>query len=215
MHDGTMPAGRRVAAGQPRRLRAVGADAQQPADRDLGRGRRVGRATTSRRSSSARWCARCATSSRSRTSSCCARCSTSITSRRSRRRATSARSTTSGTSPRIPTPTGAYCGVHRRHHEPRAGHVSVRGGIDYDYARTHLGRDCDANPRGPRIPIRHRNLKNHTTAGWKHDDNYLDWLGPDAGQGPLLRARRSTGTTEPRGPRPGARRVRSTSTATA
>lgn len=58
----------------------------------------------------------------------------------------------------------------------------VRGGIDYTYARQHLGKDCDANPHDCRIGVRHRNLSNPSTAWLDHDDNYLDWVGAEVGQ---------------------------------
>jgi hypothetical protein len=58
----------------------------------------------------------------------------------------------------------------------------VRGGIDYDFARTTLGLDCTAQPRACQIPIRHRNLRNPSTAGEKQDDWFLDWLGAEPAQ---------------------------------
>ncbi len=53
----------------------------------------------------------------------------------------------------------------------------LRGGIDHDYAAANLGRTCTSSNYECAIPIRHRNLLNATTAGWKAGDDYLDWYG--------------------------------------
>jgi len=58
----------------------------------------------------------------------------------------------------------------------------IRGGIDHGYARTQLGRDCDANRDLCAIPIRHLNMRNATTAPWKINDTKLDWHGTETGQ---------------------------------
>lgn len=60
----------------------------------------------------------------------------------------------------------------------------LRGGIDYDYARAALGRDCATHPRDCQIPIRHRNLRNPSTADLKDGDDALDWLGAEPDQDP-------------------------------
>ena len=53
-----------------------------------------------------------------------------------------------------------------------------RGGIDHGYAQNNLGRTC-LNGSQPTyqcaLPIRHRNLRNATTAPWKQGDGHLDW----------------------------------------
>lgn len=58
----------------------------------------------------------------------------------------------------------------------------VRGGIDHGYANSQLGRNCQTWNFECAIPIRHRNLRNNTTAPWKANDNYLDWYGAEGGQ---------------------------------
>lgn len=58
----------------------------------------------------------------------------------------------------------------------------VRGGIDHAYALAHLGLNCTAANKLCAIPIKHRNLKNATTAPWKTNDNFLDWYGAEANQ---------------------------------
>lgn len=58
----------------------------------------------------------------------------------------------------------------------------VRGGIDHGYANTTLGRNCQTWNFECAISIRHRNLRNNTTAPWKAGDNYLDWYGAESGQ---------------------------------
>jgi hypothetical protein len=58
----------------------------------------------------------------------------------------------------------------------------VRAGIDHGYANTNLGRNCQTWNFECAIPIRHRNLRNSTTAPWKAGDNYLDWYGAESGQ---------------------------------
>lgn len=57
----------------------------------------------------------------------------------------------------------------------------VRGGIDHQYAAS-LGRNCSNSNFLCAVPIRHLNLRNSTTAGWKQQDQYLDWYGAEAGQ---------------------------------
>ncbi|MBX2859541.1 MAG: alpha-amylase [Cellvibrionaceae bacterium] len=58
----------------------------------------------------------------------------------------------------------------------------VRGGIDHDYAAANLGKNCSDTNYECAIPIVHNNRLNATTAGWKNNDNYLDWYGAEAGQ---------------------------------
>lgn len=53
----------------------------------------------------------------------------------------------------------------------------VRGGIDYGYAASALGRDCNVDPGACQIQIRHRNLLNAGTAALKEHDDFLDWVG--------------------------------------
>ncbi|QPB85628.1 alpha-amylase [Pseudoalteromonas rubra] len=57
----------------------------------------------------------------------------------------------------------------------------VRGGLDHTFAAS-LGRNCDQDPLQCAMPVRHNNLKNPTTQGWKQGDNYLDWHGAESGQ---------------------------------
>lgn len=58
----------------------------------------------------------------------------------------------------------------------------IRGGIDHAYAADVLGRNCTSENFACAIPIRHRNLLNATTVGWKTSDDYLDWYGLEPGQ---------------------------------
>lgn len=58
----------------------------------------------------------------------------------------------------------------------------VRGGIDHSYANSVLGRNCETWNFECAVPIRHRNLRNDTTAPWKAGDEYLDWYGAESGQ---------------------------------
>jgi len=58
----------------------------------------------------------------------------------------------------------------------------VRGGIDHDYARQHMGLECTNSNSLCSIPIKHRNLRNETTAPWKVGDSYLDWYGAQMNQ---------------------------------
>lgn len=64
----------------------------------------------------------------------------------------------------------------------------VRGGIDHGYAASNLGLICTtptattASNMLCALPIRHRNLRNATTSGWKTNDAYLDWYGTEPGQ---------------------------------
>jgi hypothetical protein len=59
----------------------------------------------------------------------------------------------------------------------------IRGGLDYAAAKSKLGYDCAKTPSLCSIPIRYRNTKNPTTAGWKQGDTLLDWGGAEANQG--------------------------------
>ena len=59
----------------------------------------------------------------------------------------------------------------------------IRGGIDHGHANANLGRTCATNNFECAIPItRHNNLRNPTTAPWKHGERFLDWYGREAGQ---------------------------------
>lgn len=58
----------------------------------------------------------------------------------------------------------------------------IRGGIDHGYANTVLQKNCSNSNMNCAIPIRHRNLKNNTTAPWKNGDIHLDWYGKEDGQ---------------------------------
>ncbi|HET7499946.1 MAG TPA: alkaline phosphatase family protein [Kofleriaceae bacterium] len=58
----------------------------------------------------------------------------------------------------------------------------LRGGIDFGFAASHLGRNCTASPFDCAIPIHHRNLRNATTAPLKVGDLFLDWGGAESGQ---------------------------------
>ncbi|MBU2983887.1 alpha-amylase [Saccharophagus degradans] len=58
----------------------------------------------------------------------------------------------------------------------------IRGGIDHGYAAANLGKNCTSSNYECAIPIIHNNLNNATTAGWKANDNYLDWYGVEASQ---------------------------------
>lgn len=59
----------------------------------------------------------------------------------------------------------------------------IRGGIDHNYGNTVLGKNCQTTNFECAIPIRHNNLNNNTTAGWKGGDTHLDWYGIEANQG--------------------------------
>jgi alpha-amylase len=59
----------------------------------------------------------------------------------------------------------------------------IRGGLDHAYANANLGKNCATSNYECAIPIRHNNLRNSTTSGWKSGDNYLDWYGLEASQG--------------------------------
>jgi hypothetical protein len=59
----------------------------------------------------------------------------------------------------------------------------IRGGIDHEYAKRALGRDCDTYRYQCAIPIRHRNWRNVTTKDWKEGDYSLDWHGKESSQG--------------------------------
>jgi len=68
--------------------------------------------------------------------------------------------------------------------ETRPGQdMFIRGGLDHTVAKSKLGYDCAATPSLCSIPIRYRNTKNATTAGWKQGDTLLDWGGAEAKQG--------------------------------
>jgi len=58
----------------------------------------------------------------------------------------------------------------------------VRGGIDHSFAQANLGLTCTAENKLCAIPIKHRNLKNATTAPWKANDTFLDWYGSEPNQ---------------------------------
>ena len=58
----------------------------------------------------------------------------------------------------------------------------IRGGIDHNYAKEVLGKDCTADNYECAVPIKHLNFKNSTTSGWKLKDSYLDWYGTEIGQ---------------------------------
>jgi alpha-amylase len=58
----------------------------------------------------------------------------------------------------------------------------VRGGLDHAVAQSQLGLSCSSSNYLCAIPIRHRNLKNATTAPWKASDSLLDWYGREASQ---------------------------------
>jgi alpha-amylase len=59
----------------------------------------------------------------------------------------------------------------------------IRGGIGHDYAAAQLGLNCTEGNKRCAIPIKHRNLRNATTASWKQGDTVLDWYGAEQGQG--------------------------------
>lgn len=59
----------------------------------------------------------------------------------------------------------------------------VRGGIDHGQASAALGRNCTPQNLACAVPIRHRNLRNPTTNGWKQGDERLDRYGAEPGQG--------------------------------
>lgn len=58
----------------------------------------------------------------------------------------------------------------------------IRGGLDHTTAASRLGLNCTSSNYLCAMPIRHRNLKNATTAPWKANDAYLDWYGREANQ---------------------------------
>jgi alpha-amylase len=58
----------------------------------------------------------------------------------------------------------------------------IRGGLDHTTAASRLGISCTSSNYLCALPIRHRNLKNTTTAPWKANDAYLDWYGREANQ---------------------------------
>jgi hypothetical protein len=58
----------------------------------------------------------------------------------------------------------------------------LRGGLDHGAAQRLLGRSCTAQNLQCAIPLRHRNLKNATTAPWKSGEAWLDWYGRELGQ---------------------------------
>ncbi len=70
----------------------------------------------------------------------------------------------------------------------------LRGGLDHDQARARLGLECTAENLACALPIRHRNLRNATTAPWKRGDDVLDWVGREDGQTELSDGRPADGT---------------------
>ena len=77
--------------------------------------------------------------------------------------------------------------------------VFVRGGIDHAaYAGAHPGQSCtnDAATSPCAIPIRHRNLRNATTAPWKQGDDFLDWYGAEAAQAGAVQGSPADWTTD-------------------
>lgn len=56
----------------------------------------------------------------------------------------------------------------------------IRGGIDWDYAATYLGRDCSSDPFLCAIPITHQINGEDPNRAY---DTYLDWYGAEVGQG--------------------------------
>ena len=58
----------------------------------------------------------------------------------------------------------------------------LRGGIDHGHAASALERDCTEQNLACALPIRHRNLRNASTADLKQGDLYLDWYGAEATQ---------------------------------
>jgi len=58
----------------------------------------------------------------------------------------------------------------------------IRGGLDHDYAKNVLGKDCTKENKQCAIPIRHLNLRSNTTKQWKDGDEYLDWYGQEDNQ---------------------------------
>jgi alpha-amylase len=57
----------------------------------------------------------------------------------------------------------------------------LRGGLDHRHASS-LGRNCTDQNLECAVPIRHRNIRNATTAGWKAGDHHLDWYGTESMQ---------------------------------
>ena len=58
----------------------------------------------------------------------------------------------------------------------------VRGGIDYGYASSQLGYDCNVDPGACQISIHHRNLLNPSTSALKAGDDFVDWIGAEPNQ---------------------------------
>lgn len=55
----------------------------------------------------------------------------------------------------------------------------IRGGLDHQQAEALLGRQCSSSNYDCALPIRHLNLRNAATQGWKTGDDHLDWYGPE------------------------------------
>jgi len=55
----------------------------------------------------------------------------------------------------------------------------IRGGIDWDYARENLGRDCSEDKWLCAIPIRHRHFLDDPN---RANDRHIDWYGEEIGQ---------------------------------
>lgn len=72
----------------------------------------------------------------------------------------------------------------------------IRGGLDHGYAAANLGLNCTATNYECSIPIRHNNLRNATTSGWKSNDSYLDWYGTEAGQSSAAQGSAADWTTD-------------------
>jgi hypothetical protein len=56
----------------------------------------------------------------------------------------------------------------------------IRGGIDWDYAKTYLGRNCSSDKWQCAIPIKHKIQSNDKI---RSGDTFLDWYGAEAAQG--------------------------------
>lgn len=70
----------------------------------------------------------------------------------------------------------------------------IRGGIDHDYAKATLHRDCTSANYLCAVPIRHLNLRNATTNPWKQGDGVLDWYGREPNQNGLSNGMPAAGT---------------------
>jgi aryl-alcohol dehydrogenase-like predicted oxidoreductase len=56
----------------------------------------------------------------------------------------------------------------------------IRGGIDHGYAQSAFGKSCTAQNKLCAVPIRHLSVVKNTEIV---NDHYLDWYGPEPGQG--------------------------------